>query len=137
MKVHYLEIKQLDKQSLKALYADVGWSAYTKDPDKLQQSVANSLYVSTAWHEEELIGLLRAVGDGLSILYIQDILVKKAYQNQGIGSNLMRGVLKRYANVRQTVLLTEEAPNTRRYYEKNGFQSCDQGDAVAFAKLNT
>lgn len=136
MQIKYQETKELDKQSLEALYDDVGWSAYTKDVDKLQQAVAGSLYVLTAWDGMELIGLIRVVGDGLSIIYIQDLLVKKAYHNQKIGSELMQTVLNKYADVRQKVLLTEEAPHTRHFYEKNGFQSCDRGDAVAFAKLD-
>ncbi|GGP09879.1 GNAT family N-acetyltransferase [Oceanobacillus neutriphilus] len=136
MRINYKEMKKLDKKSLEDLYADVDWSAYTKDLDKLQQSVANSLYVLTAWQEEELIGLIRVVGDGLSIIYIQDLLVKNAYHNQKIGSELIQSVLHKYADVRQKVLLTEEAPNTRYFYEKNGFKSCDQGDAIAFARLD-
>ncbi|MFD1416514.1 GNAT family N-acetyltransferase [Oceanobacillus jeddahense] len=135
MKFTYKEMKKLDKQCLEELYTDVDWSAYTKDTDMLQQSVENSLYVLTAWHDDELIGLIRVVGDGLSIIFIQDLLVKNAYHNQKIGSELMQSVLKKYADVRQKVLLTEEAPNTRYFYEKNGFKSCDQGVAVAFAQL--
>lgn len=136
MQINYKEMKKLDKKSLEDLYTDVDWSAYTKDMDRLQQAVENSLYVLTAWYEEELIGLIRVVGDGLSIIYIQDLLVKNAYHNQKIGSELMQSVLHKYADVRQKVLLTEEAPNTRYFYEKNGFKSCDQGDAVAFARLD-
>ncbi|MEK4298501.1 GNAT family N-acetyltransferase [Oceanobacillus sp. FSL W8-0428] len=137
MQINYQEMKKLDQRPLEDLYTDVGWSAYTKDVDRLQQSVENSLYVLTAWHEDELIGLIRVVGDGLSIIYIQDLLVKNAYHNQKIGSELMQSVLNKYAGVNQKVLLTEEAPNTRYFYEKNGFKSCDQGDAVAFAQLKS
>lgn len=32
--------------------------------------------------------------------------------------------------------LTEEASGVRYFYEKNGFESCDQGLLVAFAKMN-
>jgi hypothetical protein len=48
----------------------------------------------------------------------------------------MQQVLKKYSNVRQKALLTEEASDIRHFYEKNGFQSCDNGSLVAFAKLN-
>jgi len=42
---------------------------------------------------------------------------------------------RRYKNVRQKVLLTKEATDVRHFYENNGFQSCDQGHLVAFAKF--
>ena len=77
------------------------------------------------------------VGDGTSIIYIQDILVLNAYQNKGIASQLMQIILSEYKHVRQKVLLTEEAPHVRYFYEKNGFSSCDKGDLVAFAKIGT
>lgn len=92
--------------------------------------------VISAWNEGELIGLIRVVGDGLTIIYIQDLLVLNAYQNQGIAKKLIQLVLNKYKNVRQKVLLTEESPEVRYFYEKNGFLSCDQGFLVAFAKFD-
>jgi ribosomal protein S18 acetylase RimI-like enzyme len=128
--------RQLDIKQLEKLYIDVEWYAYTKDLESLQQALNNSLEVISAWNGDELVGLIRAVGDGLTILYIQDILVLNAYQNQGIATQLMEKMIVKYNNVRQKVLLTEEAPDVRHFYEKNNFQSCDQGDTVAFAKFS-
>ncbi|WP_244923504.1 hypothetical protein [Peribacillus butanolivorans] len=34
---------------------------------------------------------------------------------------MMQRVLEKYKDVRQKVLLTEEAPDVRHFYEKNGF----------------
>lgn len=132
----FSEDKQLNKDSLKSLYEDVEWFAYTKNSDQLADALAHSLYVLSVWDSEELIGLVRVVGDGLTIVYIQDILVLNSRQNQGIASELLRRVLEKYCDVRQKVLLTEEAENVRHFYEKNGFQSCDRGNLVAFAKLD-
>ncbi|WP_203333547.1 GNAT family N-acetyltransferase [Planococcus beigongshangi] len=131
----FKEDKRIDKNTLKSLYEDVEWYAYTKDMDQLAEALAGSLYVLSAWDQEELIGLVRVVGDGLTIIYIQDILVLNNRQNQGIASELMRRVLEKFHSVRQKVLLTEEAADVRHFYEKHGFQSCDQGTLVAFAKL--
>lgn len=128
--------KHIQRDLLEKLYNDVGWSAYTQDLPLLQRAIEQSLEVLTAWDGELLVGLVRVVGDGLTILYIQDILVLNAYHNQGIATQLMQAILNQFQDVRQKVLLTEEAPDVRHFYEKNGFQSCDQGDSVAFAKFN-
>lgn len=88
--------------------------------------------VITAWDDQKLVGLVRVVGDGLTIIYIQDLLVHPNYQNQTIGTTLMTKVLNRYKQVRQRVLLTDDAPDVRKFYEKNGFISADQGGTVAF-----
>ncbi|SDN14545.1 Ribosomal protein S18 acetylase RimI [Psychrobacillus sp. OK028] len=136
MTVNFVNSKNINRKQLERLYNDVEWYAYTQDLEVLQQAIEQSLEVISAWNGEELVGLIRIVGDGLTIIYIQDILVLNAYQNRGIATQLMEQVLKKYKNVRQKVLLTEEAPDVRHFYEKNGFQSCDQGSSVAFAKLS-
>ncbi|MDF2910790.1 MAG: N-acetyltransferase [Sporolactobacillus laevolacticus] len=136
MAITYNNSKNINRKQLENLYNDVQWYAYTNDLALLQKALLQSLDVVSAWDGEQLIGLIRVVGDGSSIIYIQDILVLNAYQNRGIATQLMQQILKKYKNVRQKVLLTEEAADVRHFYEKNGFQSCDKGSLVAFAKLN-
>ncbi|EQB37126.1 hypothetical protein M948_09595 [Virgibacillus sp. CM-4] len=136
MVITYKHDKTIDKEPLICLYNDVHWTAYTKDIPLLQQALLQSEEVISAWDGEQLVGLIRAIGDRLTIIYIQDLLVLTAYQKQGIGTQLMQMILKKYQHVRQKVLLTEDAPDVRYFYEKNGFQSCDRGSAIAFAKIN-
>lgn len=136
MSIILKEQKNIGQENLSKLYGDVEWHAYTKDLDLLQQALMQSLDVISAWENDKLIGLIRIIGDGLTIIYIQDLLVLNAYQSKGIGTKLMQHVLKKYKTVRQKVLLTEEAPDVRYFYEKNGLQSCDKGQLVAFAKMD-
>lgn len=130
--MNFLTNKNINLKQLINLYQSVGWTSYTERPELLQQAVHNSLYVLGAFNHDQLIGLIRVVGDGLTIIYIQDLLVLPAYQNKGIGSTLINKVRKEFRHVRQQVLLTMEEPETRAFYEKNGFSSCDQGELVAF-----
>lgn len=136
MTITFSNEKHINKEQLEKLYNDAEWYAYTNDLELLQQAINESLFVLTAWEDDNLVGLIRVVGDGLTIIYIQDILVLKEYQNQGIATEILQHVLNKYDDVRQKVLLTDEAPNVRHFYEKNGFESCDKGELVAFAKLN-
>ena len=136
MTITFSNEKHIDKEQLEKLYNDAEWYAYTNDLELLQQAINESLFVLTAWEDDNLVGLIRVVGDGLTIIYIQDILVLKEYQNQCIATEILQHVLNKYDDVRQKVLLTDEAPNVRHFYEKNGFESCDKGELVAFAKLN-
>lgn len=131
----FSEEKMLSQADLLSLYNDANWLAYTNSPDLLQQAVSNSLYVLTAWENEQLVGLIRLVGDGLTIVYIQDILVMKSHKRRKIGSLLLQKALEKYGNVRQKVLLTDDNEETRGFYEALGFSSCDKGDLVAFVKL--
>lgn len=132
--IDYKNNMQIDKMKLRSLYSSVGWSAYTDDLDILERAISNSLSVITAWHNNDLVGVIRVVGDGYTILYIQDILVHPDYQNQNIGTYLMNKILNDYKNVRQKTLLTEDATKVRHFYEKFGFVSCDKGSTVSFYK---
>lgn len=136
MSIQYIESSVYEEKQIKALYDNVKWTAYTDDLPRLLKAIEQSLTVITAWDNNKLIGLIRVVGDGYTIIYIQDILVLEEYQNQGVGSELMQRVLYKHHDVRQKVLLTNDAPDVRSFYEKNGFYSCDKGDLVAFAKMN-
>lgn len=132
--INYKNNAQIDIRELENLYSSVGWTAYTNDLDTLEKAINNSLVVITAWRNDKLVGLIRAIGDGYTILYIQDILVRPDFQNKNIGTNLMTRILNEFNDVRQKILLTEDAPNVRHFYEKFGFISCDKGSTVSFYK---
>jgi ribosomal protein S18 acetylase RimI-like enzyme len=133
--LEFSEEKKLNQADLLSLYNDANWLAYTNSPDLLQQAVSNSLYVLSVWENGQLVGLIRLVGDGLTIVYIQDILVMKSHKRRKIGSLLLQKALEKFKNVRQKVLLTDDNEETRGFYEALGFSSCDKGDLVAFVKL--
>lgn len=133
--ITYEETKQIPQTALLKLYNDAGWAAYTNNSKQLKNAIQNSLYVLTAMEGEELVGLVRVVGDDFTIVYIQDILVLKSYKRQGIGTKLMQTVLAKFSHIRQKVLLTDDNEETRLFYESLGFESCDKGRLVAFVKL--
>lgn len=116
---------------LLTLYGDAGWTAYTDEPDRLHRAVSSSLFVLTAWEGDQLIGLLRAVGDGETILYIQDLLVLQSYQRRGIGRTLLTTCMERYRDVRQKVLLTDATPKTIAFYRACGFTPAGEYDCTA------
>jgi len=132
--INYQINQTIAENDLTKLYNSVGWFAYTNTRVNLLAAVANSLMVVSAWADNQLVGLVRVVGDGETIIFIQDILVDPKFQSQQVGTELMNRVLSQYPAVRQKVLLTEEAPDVRHFYEKFGFRSADQGTLVAFYK---
>jgi len=124
------------KNDILSLYDSVGWSEYTKNIEKLLKALNNSLYILTAWDKNKLVGLIRVVGDGETIIYIQDILVLREYQRQGIGSKLLKSVLDKYNKIRQKVLLTDDTEKTRLFYETNGFESANKLNLVSYVAIN-
>lgn len=114
--------EQPGTDELVALYDAVGWTAYTQDPAALTAAIAGSHTMLTARDDDgHLLGLLRTVSDGVTIVYVQDVLVLPSAHRSGIGGALLDAVLQRYAGVRQTVLLTDDEPGQRAFYESRGF----------------
>lgn len=125
----------LNVEDILYLYNDVGWSSYTKDIDSLIKSIKNSLKVISVWDNDLLVGLIRVVGDGHSIIYIQDILILQKYQNRGIGKRLIEIILDKYKNVMQKVLLTDKEEKNILFYKKVGFSMAEEFGCVSFVKF--
>ena len=113
---------------LVALYDSVDWTNYTRDPLRLYDAVGRSLRVVSARLDEQLIGLARIVGDGLTIVYVQDILVHPNHQRGGIGRRLLAEALAPYEDVRQKVLITDDEARQRAFYESMGFTEISDMD---------
>lgn len=110
------------QDELVRLYDAVGWSTYTAEPARLKAAIDASFHVLAARDEAgRLVGLIRTVSDGVSIAYIQDLLVHPDAQRAGVGSALMRDVLSAVSGLRQVVLLTDAEPGQRAFYEACGF----------------
>ena len=115
------------------LYEAAGWSNYTSNPTMLQNALEHSLFLNSARDEEgNLIGFLRAVGDGYSILYIQDIIVLPEYQRQGIGTQLLRQTMEYFNEVYQIILTTDSELKTIAFYEANGFTALSKVGCTSF-----
>ncbi|ELC8341705.1 GNAT family N-acetyltransferase [Clostridium perfringens] len=125
----------LNVKDILYLYNDVGWSSYTKNIDSLIKSIKNSLKVISVWDKDLLVGLIRVVGDGHSIIYIQDILILQKYQNRGIGKRLIEIILDKYKNVRQKVLLTDKEEKNILFYKKVEFSMAEEFGCVSFVKF--
>lgn len=126
---------QYNESEILGLYASVGWTAYTDDPAALRNGFANSLLTLAAYEEAALAGLIRVVGDGHTIVFVQDILVRPQFQRLGIGSALLHAVLNRYANVRQIELVTDDTPKTMAFYRSMGFQELTEIGCRGFMKI--
>ncbi len=90
--------------------------------------------VYTLWDDTNLVGLARVVGDGYTIIYIQDILILEKYQSMGLGSLIINKILKDYKEVRQILLITEDTEKTVNFYKKNKLTDASKLGVVTFMK---
>jgi GNAT superfamily N-acetyltransferase len=90
------------------------------DPRKLQLMLDHGNVLITAWHNEHLVGISRALTDFSFCCYLSDLAVDEAYQRQGIGKQLIAET-HRVAGPDTTLILLA-APAARDYYPRIGME---------------
>ena len=117
------------------LYEAVGWTNYTARPERLRAGYACSLAVWGAFAGDRLVGVVRVVGDGATIVFVQDLIVAPSHQRMGIGTLLMRAVMNRFSDVYQTELLTDDGSGACALYESLGFVRGDAMGCVSYVRV--
>ena len=118
-----------------SLYNSVGWTAYTAHPEVLHKGFDHSLLTLAAYEGEQLLGIIRVVGDGYTIVFVQDLLVFPEHQRKGIGSALLQAVLNQYRHVRQIELATDRTQKTIAFYKSMGFQELSEVGCCGFIRV--
>ena len=118
-----------------SLYNSVGWTAYTAHPEVLHKGFDHSLLTLAAYEGEQLLGIIRVVGDGYTIVFVQDLLVLPEHQRKGIGSALLQAVLNQYRHVRQIELATDRTQKTIAFYKSMGFQEMSEVGCCGFIRV--
>ena len=135
MEIRKYEIFHLEE--IINLYQSVGWTNYLERISVLEEAYANSLCVIGAYDNEKLVGIIRAVGDGQTIVFVQDIIVLPEYQRKGIGTKLLKAVMDKFHDVYQMELLTDNTEKTKAFYRSVGFTASDDIGCVAFIRMFT
>ncbi len=128
------EYRSYKEAEIRRLYTEVGWTAYTENMSVLEQGYKNSLLVLAAYENDELLGIIRIVGDGFTIIFVQDILVFPREQRNGVGTALMKAVLDRYPDVRQIELATDNTSKTVAFYKSLGFTEFSEMGCCGFMR---
>lgn len=105
-----------------ALYRAGGWWMEGDDPGLIPGVLRGSLMVAAAWQGDRLVGMARALGDGVSDAYIQDVVVVPELRNRGIGARLV--ALLRDECARRGILWVGliAQPGTEAFYRRLGFR---------------
>jgi GNAT superfamily N-acetyltransferase len=90
------------------------------DPRKLQLMLDHGNVLITAWHNDTLVGVSRALTDFSFCCYLSDLAVDEAFQRKGIGKRLIDETHR--VSGPDTTLILLAAPAAREYYPKIGME---------------
>jgi ribosomal protein S18 acetylase RimI-like enzyme len=105
------------------VYNSSGLNRPTADARRIAGMYANSNLVVTAWDGDLLVGVSRALTDFHYCCYLSDLAIRKEYQKQGIGKELVR--LTKEAIGPLSMLLLLAAPSAMEYYPNIGMDKLD------------
>ncbi|OGV35389.1 MAG: hypothetical protein A2020_06560 [Lentisphaerae bacterium GWF2_45_14] len=104
------------------LYEEAGWWRDAYDRKFISGILTGSFCFAAAYAGDELIGMGRALSDGASDAYIQDVTVLKALRGRGVGRRIILAIINHLkAHGVDWIALVGE-PGTRGFYEKLGFR---------------
>jgi ribosomal protein S18 acetylase RimI-like enzyme len=118
--ITYRTDQDFREEQLRELFLSVNWVS-ANYADQLVIAMKNSAYVVSAWHEDKLIGLVNVLSDGTLTAYIHYLLVKPEYQKQGIGTEMIKMVIDKYAGYLYLLLLAE-SKEVISFYRKLNFE---------------
>jgi len=95
------------------------------DLPRLERMIENSDILITAWDDDKLVGIARAITDFSYCCYLSDLAVDQEYQNRGIGRELVRLVQERIGE--EVTLLLLASPIAMEYYPHIGFDKVNNG----------
>jgi len=95
------------------------------DLPRLQRMIEHADLLITAWVDQKLVGIARAVTDFSYCCYLSDLAVNKDYQKRGIGKELVRLIQEQIGD--EVVLLLLAAPAAMDYYPRIGFDKIENG----------
>jgi ribosomal protein S18 acetylase RimI-like enzyme len=96
-----------------------------EDLPRLESMIENSDILITAWDDDKLVGIARAITDFSYCCYLSDLAVDQEYQNRGIGRELVRLVQERIGE--EVTLLLLASPIAMEYYPHIGFDKVNNG----------
>ena len=105
-------------KELADLRESVGWN-------RMESEYANPLMTSychiAVYEDNQLIGYIDSVSNGVTDAYIQDLMVRPSYQGKGIGTELMNRMIAYLKEKRIYMISVVYEEALRPFYERFGF----------------
>ena len=105
---------KIDAISNHTLYLD----GTADDFEFLGATFKNSTKIYSARHNNEIVGFVRVLSDGLQRSILHDLVVHPEFQHCGIGTKLLERCLKDFAHTQITL---GTSSTTMKFYENFGF----------------
>ena len=118
--------ENIDWQELSDLYriAPLG----EKKPENLKTAFTNSMFKCFVFDQGKIVGVGRALADGIDCSYICDMAVHPSYQGRGLGKRIAAKLVKLSQGHKKIILYAN--PGKEGFYKKLGFKMMSTAMAI-------
>ncbi len=99
-----------------------------KKPENLETAFTNSMFKCFIFDKGKLIGVGRALADGIDCSYICDIAVNPNYQGIGLGKDIVIKLVELSKGHKKIILYA--TPGKENFYKKLGFKMMNTAMAI-------
>jgi ribosomal protein S18 acetylase RimI-like enzyme len=119
-------IDSLDWNELSALYdaAPLG----NKNPSGLKTAFTNSMFKCFVYEGGKLVGVGRALADGVDCSYICDVALLPSHQGLGLGKRIVTKLVELSSGHKKIILYS--VPGKELFYKKLGFKRMSTAMAI-------
>ena len=112
--------EKVKPEEVSNLYIASGINRPVDDLKRIRRMIENADLNITAWKNDQLIGIARAITDYSFYCFLADLAVDEEFQGKGIGKNLVR-ILKKQLSEEVSIILLS-SPIAMDYYPHIGFE---------------
>ncbi len=99
-----------------------------KKADNLQRTFSNSMFKCFVFKDSQLVGVGRALADGVDCSYICDVAVHPEHQGTGIGKSIVKKLTRLSEGHKKIILYAN--PGKEGFYKKLGFKRMTTAMAI-------
>ena len=117
--VNYSFGRRIEPEQLMSLFLQAGWAKH-RSMEGVRRILEGTSLTLGAWEGDRLVGFARAMTDGIYRALIDDVIVEESRRGTGIGSELMRRLIEKLADVEEVFLRCGEG--VVPFYERHRFE---------------
>jgi ribosomal protein S18 acetylase RimI-like enzyme len=99
-----------------------------KLPEDLEKAFSNSMFKCFVKESGKLVGVGRALADGIDCSYICDVAVLPSHQGKGIGKSIVKKIVELSKGHKKIILYS--SPGKESFYKKIGFKRMSTAMAI-------
>ncbi len=103
-----------------ALYRDAGWIGEEDSTDFIPEVLKNSFCVVGAFHRGRMIGMMRALSDGVSDAYLLDMVVLTEFRGHGIAAQILDCIVTHLKGLGIDWIVCISVPGVEKIYLRRG-----------------